>query len=85
MSHVQSACDNLRKETEKIKLDLMCLTYEVLDLINYIVAKDTPELEKEDKGEQIANAMLAFRHLEDAKMRLGKVIQATVGQSVYDK
>ncbi len=39
----------------------------------------------EDQGEQIANAMLAFRHLEDAKMRIGKVIQATVGKSVYDK
>lgn len=38
-----------------------------------------------DKGEQIANAILAFRHLEDAKMRIGKVIQAIEGQSVYDQ
>jgi len=38
-----------------------------------------------DKEEQIANAMLSYRHIEDAKTRLDKVIQATVGKSVYDK
>jgi len=36
--------------------------------------------------EAIANVMLAYRHLEDASMRLGKVIQAVDGGvSVYDK
>jgi hypothetical protein len=36
--------------------------------------------------EAIANIMLAYRHLEDASMRLGKVIQALDGGvSVYDK
>ena len=39
-----------------------------------------------DVGEAIANVMLAYRHLEDASMRLGKVIQALDGGvSVYDK
>jgi hypothetical protein len=32
-----------------------------------------------DKGEMLANATLAYRHLEDAAMRLGKVIQAFDG------
>ena len=32
-----------------------------------------------DKGEVIANIMLAFRHLEDAAMRFGKAIQAADG------
>jgi hypothetical protein len=37
-------------------------------------------------GEAVANLMLAYRHLEDASMRLGKVIQAIDGgASVYDK
>lgn len=37
-------------------------------------------------GEAIANIMLAYRHLEDARMRLGKVIQAVDGGvSIYDK
>jgi hypothetical protein len=36
--------------------------------------------------ETIANVMLAYRHLEDASMRLGKAIQALDGGiSVYDK
>jgi hypothetical protein len=37
-------------------------------------------------GEAVANVILAYRHLEDASMRLGKVIQALDGGvSVYDK
>ena len=37
-------------------------------------------------GEMMANIMLAYRHLEDARMRLGKVLQAwDDGVSVYDK
>lgn len=37
-------------------------------------------------NEAAANVMLAYRHLEDASMRLGKVIQALDGgTSVYDK
>lgn len=43
-------------------------------------------IEGEDKGEILANITLAYRHLEDVSMRLGKVIQATNGgASVYDK
>lgn len=39
-----------------------------------------------DKGEMIANITLAYRHLEDARMRMGKVIQAHEGGiSIYDK
>jgi hypothetical protein len=38
------------------------------------------------EAEAIANVMLAYRHLEDASMRLGKVLQALDGGvSVYDK
>jgi hypothetical protein len=37
-------------------------------------------------SEALANVMLAYRHLEDASMRLGKAIQALDGGvSVYDK
>ncbi|MBU2025408.1 MAG: hypothetical protein ABIC19_00715 [Patescibacteria group bacterium] len=40
----------------------------------------------ENTGEVIANLMLAYRHLEDASMRIGKVKQArNGGVSVYDK
>lgn len=40
----------------------------------------------EDPGEAIANLTLAYRHLEDARMRLGKAIQAMEGGvSIFDK
>lgn len=40
----------------------------------------------EDRGEVMANLMLSYRHLEDASMRLGKVLQAyDGGVSCYDK
>lgn len=39
-----------------------------------------------DIGETIAQAMLALRHIEDARMRFGKVIQyATTGVSSFQK
>ncbi len=40
----------------------------------------------QNPGEAISNIMLAYRHIEDARMRLGKAIQAMDGGvSVYDK
>jgi hypothetical protein len=44
---------------------------------------DIPEDER--KPEVLANIMLALRHLEDARMRLGKVIQHAEGRpSIFD-
>ena len=40
----------------------------------------------EERGEVMDNLILAYRHLEDASMRLGKAIQAIDGGvSVYDR
>lgn len=61
------------------------LRIDVLDLVRKTIAM-WDVTEKENRGEVIANFTLAFRHLEDAKMRLGKVIQALDGgESIYDK
>lgn len=39
----------------------------------------------EDLGEELANMTLAYRHLEDASMRIGKTLQALAGGvSTYD-
>ena len=39
----------------------------------------------EDIGEEMANMMLAYRHLENASMRIGKTLQAcSGGVSPYD-
>lgn len=37
-----------------------------------------------DIGEMIANIMLAYRHMEDARMRLGKVFEAYFGEGIGD-
>ncbi len=45
-----------------------------------------PPATNEQHSEMKANIMLAYRHLEDARMRLGKVVQAyDGGKSVYPK
>lgn len=54
-----------------------------------VITDDLGKLRQPDPtapGEAHANVTLAYRHLEDASMRLGKAIQAIDGgASVYDK
>jgi hypothetical protein len=46
----------------------------------------TRRQDRDMPAEAIANVTLAYRHLEDASMRVGKAIQAIDGGvSVYDK
>ena len=56
---------------------------ELLNVEHYVRALVT---EKKVSGEAAAQAMLSVRHLEDARMRLGKVIQYSGdGVSCFDK
>ena len=57
----------LRAEIEK--LGEQCL----------LLKSNIPTGDTVDTGEVIANVMLAYRHLVDARMRLGKVFQALEG------
>ena len=58
----------------------------VKDLADILGPKDAPLNEEADRGEMIANVKLAYRHLEDAAMRLGKVMQAkNGGESILSK
>ena len=51
-----------------------------------LLKKEVPNQGHDGTPEMHANIMLAYRHLEDARMRLGKVIQAyDGGTSVYGK
>ena len=55
-------------------------------LMQHPVFSANPHHGGTDSGEMKANIMLAYRHLEDAAMRLGKAIQAfDGGKSVYDE
>ncbi len=69
-----AACTKLRDEIRAIESDVRELKKRSMDAPN-----------GEWAGEMAANLMLTVRHLEDARMRLGKVIQAkNGGVSCYD-
>ena len=71
---VKEIAQILREEIQELADD-------VSDLFN-----NENHMEGADEQEAEENIMLAYRHLEDAKMRLGKVIQAEDGGvSCYDK
>lgn len=79
---MEKECDKLRVEIEGIKVK----TRNLMDDSMFQAAAGGEVLDGADYGEMKANIMLVFRHLEDARMRLGKVIQAMRGgTSVYDK
>ena len=81
MSDFKQRCDDLRKEIKET-------AKKVQDLKNSVSQSDFfDETENNrDQGEIMANLTLTFRHLEDASMRIGKVIQAyDGGVSIYDK
>ncbi len=47
---------------------------------------DRKETYRFQHSEMFANIMLAYRHLEDARMRVGKILQAAGdGVSIFDK
>ncbi len=73
-------------EASKIlREELKPLEERILDLKNNHSVKDMHANDPR-KGEVFANIMLAYRHIEDARMRLGKVIQAADGgKSVYPR
>mgnify|MGYP001616140116 CR=1 FL=1 len=55
-------------------------------MVLLLKAQYQPLGDQSDQAEVMANIVLAYRHLEDAAMRLGKVHQSLDGGiSVYDK
>ncbi len=72
---MEATCNRLRDEIRAIESDVRELRKKPMDAPN-----------AEWAGEMAANLMLTVRHLEDARMRLGKVIQAkNGGVSCYDR
>lgn len=63
MDRHRAACADLVESSAQIKAEIMA----------------ADELEGQNKGEMIGNITLALRHIEDAAMRFGKVIQASAG------
>ncbi len=77
MSDIKGVCDSFRKL-------LKDFAPAVLEFNKHIQSQPELTMNKSsevtaNKGEMLANIELAYRHLEDASMRFGKVIQAYEG------
>jgi len=71
-------CDRLRAEVKEVSTSTK-------DLMLFSVF-DGEQAYVRQHGEMKANIMLAYRHLEDARMRIGKILQAAEdGVSILDK
>ena len=73
----------MKEEATDIRIEIKKLAAEIWKLqvlaLGYGIEVKMP-------AEVFANLMLAYRHLEDASMRMGKVLQANDGGiSVYDQ
>ena len=78
---IKDICSRLRGQI----LDVGITTREMMNHSEFDTAK-APAPSDSPHAEMRANLMLAYRHLEDARMRLGKVLQARDGGvSIYDK
>lgn len=82
----------IKQQASDIRKDVDSLKIKVAALHNHpVFAGEDMRLSpgncpESQQANMHANITLAFRHLEDARMRLGKVIQAaTGGVSCYDK
>ena len=71
-------CDKLRKEIKEIG----SAVHNLLGHTDF----DGEQAYVGQHGEMKANIMLTYRHLEDARMRVGKILQAAGnGVSIFDK
>lgn len=74
-------CFALRAQIEETKIQTMLVIREHPVFLGGMSALGTDQ-----RGEMLANLKLSFRHLEDARMRLGKAIQAhDGGKSCYPR
>lgn len=75
---LKEMCDTLRTEIKKIG-----------DVVHALLSHSESNAEDKYPGqhsEMAANIMLTYRHLEDARMRIGKILQAADdGVSILDK
>lgn len=77
--------ENIKDRTNNLRAEIL----KIGNAVNALHKHSTFSDEQSSAGqhsEMHANITLAYRHLEDARMRLGKVIQANEGGvSCYDK
>jgi len=62
--------ETLKQKCDRLRAELLTIENEVRGVKGMVGNQKT-----HDPGEVIAQSMLAVRHIEDARMRLGKVLQ----------
>ena len=78
--------DSFKAQVNPLRAEIGALCEKILSLKKSLLLTTKEEVAGANKGEVAANIMLAYRHAEDARLRLGKAIQAADGGvSVYDK
>lgn len=83
---LQDICQRLREQILQTAKELKRLMTRDEVTLRDKPAETLSDGMREDAGEMKANIMLAYRHLEDARMRVGKILQAhDGGTSIYDK
>jgi len=78
--------DEFRNKINGLRKEIIDIGCQIKALMNdtIFIPANLPKIS--DIVEMKANIMLSYRHLEDARLRLGKVLQAhDGGTSVYDK
>lgn len=80
-----TASERVIASSRELRGSILTLEHQARDLMEHPVFHEE-QSRVGQHGEMKANIMLAVRHLEDARMRLGKVIQhAEDGVSIYDR
>ena len=84
---IEARCKTLRANIEELKrvtVELLHVNSEEFKKKDYLL--DGPNLPGTRNSNIMANVACAFHHLEDARMRLGKVMQACQGgRSILDE
>jgi len=81
---IQKACHTLRQDIQATKVLVSGLAYDPIFGEPDIVTLSPGNLPATQNLNMLQNIMKAFSSLEDARMRLGKVLQATHGgTSIY--
>lgn len=85
MGTIEEECAILRDQIKHIEKCLVCV-FNHQDFKGEDSFLEGPNIPPNRNGNMKANLTLVFRHLEDARMRLGKVMQAYQGGiSILDK
>lgn len=78
--------ETLAETCNRLRLELKEIERQVRAIKEHPEIASAPEHYPGQRGEMIAQSMLAVREVEGARMRLGKVLQYSGdGVSIYDK